>query len=72
MVWGRAWTMASSPHLSRARSPFSSVGARGAEAAPEVRPVPSQDPGLSLGLGAGRRSAGDFWGFRASKVGSQG
>lgn len=64
--------MASFPQLSQAHSPFSSVGARVAEAAPEVRLGPSQDPGLSLGLGEGRRSAGDFWGFRALKGGSEG
>lgn len=43
---------------SRTLSPLGSVGARGAEAALEVRPAPSQDPGLSLGLGAGRRLLG--------------
>lgn len=48
--------MASSPQLSQARSPLGSVSERGAEAAPEVRPAPSQDPGPSLGSGAGRRS----------------
>lgn len=46
--------MAPSPSP-RTLSPFGSVGARGAEAAREVPPAPSQDPGLSLGLGAGRR-----------------
>lgn len=54
-AWGRR-TMDSYPQLCRARSPFGSVSVRGAEAAPEVRPAPSQDPGPSLGLGAGRRS----------------
>lgn len=63
VVWENGWTMASSSQLSQARSPFGSVSERGAEAAPEVRPAPSQDPGPSLGLRAGRRSqatSGDF------------
>nr|XP_020138749.1 proline-rich receptor-like protein kinase PERK9 [Microcebus murinus] len=63
VVWGRGWTLASSPQFFRARNPYGSVSARGAEAAREVRPLPSQDPGPSLGLEAERQSqatSGDF------------
>lgn len=69
---GRGWTTASFPQLSRARSPFHSVIARGSEAAPEVRPAPK--PGLRAlsGVGSGEAVAGDFRGFRTSKGGSEG
>lgn len=62
-VWGRGWTMASYPQLSRARSPFGSVSARGPEGAPAVRPAPSEDPGPLWVWEWGRRSqatSGDF------------
>lgn len=70
-VLGRGWTMASYPQLSRARSPFGSVSARGPEGAPEVRPAPSEDPGPLWVWEWGRRVAGDFWGFRASNGGAE-
>lgn len=66
--------MASYPQLSRARSPFGSVSERGPEAAPKVRPAPSQDPAPSLGLVAGRRlqtTSGDFGHRRGAPKGNQ-
>ena len=55
-VWGRGWTMASYPQLSRARCPFGSVSARGPKGAPAVRPAPSEDPGPLWVWEWGRRS----------------